>query len=120
MKTMNKILILSMAILFSILACSISSTVPTYTATPPQIPKATSTIGTSTLTPTVVNPTFICAVNVGALNIRSCESYNCDSVGNWSIRDQRLLISKVSGDKNWFFSEEYKGWIRADYCTTIK
>jgi ABC-type transport system substrate-binding protein len=118
-KTMNKILILSM-VLFVILGCSISTTTPIYTATPLQIPKATSTVETSTLTPTVVNPTFICAVNVNALNIRSCESYNCNSVGSWSILNQRLLISKVSGDKNWFYSEEYKGWIRADYCTTIK
>jgi len=115
---MNKILILSMAILFSILACSISTTVPaTYTASPSEIPKATSTVETSTLTPTVVNPTFQCRVVAQDLNVRSCESKSCSNIGNYSVYNDILTVDKVSGDNGWYHIKEFGGgWVSESYC----
>ncbi len=104
-------------IAFGIMACSISQAV-TPTVVPTEFPTAISAVGTPTLTP--IDTSFVCEVNVDALNVRSCGAYDCSSIGSWSIRGQRLVVTKVGSYGGWYFVREYEGWIKAEYCDKIK
>jgi hypothetical protein len=77
------------------------------------------------ITPIIVTNTdnsFDCYVNVDALNTRSCADSSCSTIKVWAIKNQKIHIESViknSIGEQWGLWSG-SGWIRLQYCTTIK